>query len=67
MLTKLKYLQDLFDSEPNDATAVHNDEQLSSPLKEDYAPSLLAMNLKFDSAPLDDRSVVFSLFSHFAS
>ncbi|KAL8523767.1 hypothetical protein ACS0TY_013655 [Phlomoides rotata] len=49
--------QDLFDdSEPNGATAVQNDEQLSSPLKEDYAPSLLAMNLKFDSAPLDDSS-----------
>ncbi|KAI3464977.1 hypothetical protein Pfo_021640 [Paulownia fortunei] len=49
--------QDLFDdSEPNVATAVQNDEQLNSPLEEDFAPSLLAMNLKFDSAPVDDSS-----------
>ncbi|KAL6511746.1 hypothetical protein OROGR_021343 [Orobanche gracilis] len=49
--------QDLFDdSEPNGSTAVHNDYQLNNPFKEDFAPSLLAMNLKFDSAPVDDCS-----------
>lgn len=64
MLTMLKYLQDLFDdSEPNVATAVQNDEQLNSSSKEDYAPSFLAMNLKFDSAPLDDRLVCLAFLS----
>ncbi|KAL6511749.1 hypothetical protein OROGR_021346 [Orobanche gracilis] len=49
--------QDLFDdSEPNGSTAVHNDYQLNNPFKEDFAPSLLDMNLKFDSAPVDDCS-----------
>ncbi|KAL6574299.1 hypothetical protein OROHE_001203 [Orobanche hederae] len=49
--------QDLFDdSEPNGSTTVHNDYQLNNPSKEDFAPLLLAMNLKFDSAPVDDCS-----------
>ncbi|PIN08865.1 hypothetical protein CDL12_18551 [Handroanthus impetiginosus] len=49
--------QDLFDdSEPIAATAEQNDEQLNNHLEEDFAPSLLAMNLKFDSAPVDDNS-----------
>ncbi|KAK6131185.1 hypothetical protein DH2020_035072 [Rehmannia glutinosa] len=47
--------EDLFeDSEPNGTAAVQNDEQLNSPPEEDFAPPLLAMNLKFDSVPVDD-------------
>ncbi|KAL2455009.1 hypothetical protein Fot_57994 [Forsythia ovata] len=47
--------QDLFDdSQPSDNKAEQPDEQQDSPLEEDFAPSLLAMNLKFDSAPVDD-------------
>ncbi|CAI9763709.1 unnamed protein product [Fraxinus pennsylvanica] len=49
--------QDLFDdSQPSDKIAGQHDELQDSPLEEDFAPSLLAMNLKFDSAPVDDSS-----------
>lgn len=49
--------QDLFDdSQPSDNIAGQHDELQDSPLEEDFAPSLLAMNLKFDSAPVDDSS-----------
>ncbi|EYU45134.1 hypothetical protein MIMGU_mgv1a001679mg [Erythranthe guttata] len=49
--------QDLFDdSEPNVATATQNDDQLNSDSEEDFAPSLPSMNLKFDSALVDDDS-----------
>ncbi|XP_057793158.1 uncharacterized protein LOC131009766 [Salvia miltiorrhiza] len=49
--------QDLFDdSEPIGTTDVHNDQKPNSPLDEDFAPSLHAMNLKLDSVPVDDSS-----------
>ncbi|XP_042018321.1 claspin-like [Salvia splendens] len=49
--------QDLFDdSEPLDTTNVQNDEKPNNLLDEDFAPSLQAMNLKFDSVPMDDSS-----------
>ncbi|GER47945.1 WIP domain protein 5 [Striga asiatica] len=48
--------EDLFDVlEPNGITATASDEP-SSPLEEDFAPSLLTLNLKFDSAPVDDSA-----------
>ncbi|CAA3024783.1 Hypothetical predicted protein [Olea europaea subsp. europaea] len=48
--------QDLFDdSQPSINIVEKPDELQDSPLEEDFAPSLLAMNLKFDSAPVDDR------------
>lgn len=60
ILTKLRCLQDLFDdSEPIGATTVKDDEKPNSPLEEDFAPSLHAMNLKLDSGPVDDRLVDF--------
>ncbi|TXG52256.1 hypothetical protein EZV62_021425 [Acer yangbiense] len=49
--------QDLFsDSQTNGSKDEFSDETPSSPLEEVLAPSLLAMNLKFDSAPPDDDS-----------
>ncbi|KAI9199897.1 hypothetical protein LWI28_000147 [Acer negundo] len=49
--------QDLFpDSQTNGSKDELSDETPSSPLEEVLAPSLLAMNLKFDSAPPDDDS-----------
>ncbi|KAG6437986.1 hypothetical protein SASPL_102917 [Salvia splendens] len=49
--------QDLFDdSEPLGTTNVQNDEKPNNLLDEDFAPSLQAMNLKFDSVPMDDSS-----------
>ncbi|KAL1546718.1 claspin-like [Salvia divinorum] len=49
--------QDLFDdSEPLGTTNVQNDEKPNSILDDDFAPSLQAMNLKFDSVPMDDSS-----------
>lgn len=58
--TKLRCLQDLFDdSEPLDTTNVQNDEKPNNLLDEEFAPSLQAMNLKFDSVPMDDRLVEF--------
>ncbi|KAK2660506.1 hypothetical protein Ddye_007039 [Dipteronia dyeriana] len=49
--------QDLFpDSQTNGSKDEISDETPSSPLEEVLAPSLLAMNLKFDSAPPDDDS-----------
>lgn len=65
ILTKLRCLQDLFDdSEPMGATTEQDDEKPNSPLEEDFAPSLHAMNLKLDSGPVDDRLVGFSLSGH---
>ncbi|KAL3639209.1 hypothetical protein CASFOL_017116 [Castilleja foliolosa] len=49
--------EDLFDdSEPISTTVKQNDKLVNSPLEDDFAPSSLAMNLKFDSAPVDDSS-----------
>ncbi|GMJ02660.1 hypothetical protein like AT1G75150 [Hibiscus trionum] len=49
--------QDLFsDSQTSDSKDELPDETPSSPLEEVLAPSLLAMNLKLDSAPVDDIS-----------
>ncbi|CAA0831570.1 Unknown protein [Striga hermonthica] len=48
--------EDLFDDlEPNGIKAIASDEP-SSPMEEDFAPSLLTLNLKFDSAPVDDSA-----------
>ncbi|KAK6938803.1 hypothetical protein RJ641_032311 [Dillenia turbinata] len=45
---------DLFgDSQTSDLPL---DDKLGSPLEEEFAPSLLTMKLKFDSAPVDDDS-----------
>nr|KJB14520.1 hypothetical protein B456_002G128800 [Gossypium raimondii] len=47
--------QDLFsDSQTSDSKDELADETPNSPLEEVLAPSVLAMNLKLDSAPLDD-------------
>ncbi|XP_059284499.1 uncharacterized protein LOC132037875 isoform X1 [Lycium ferocissimum] len=49
--------QDLFDdSEPTVSKDERLDDPASSPLEEVMAPSLLALNLKFDSAPPDESS-----------
>ncbi|MCD7450104.1 hypothetical protein HAX54_003522 [Datura stramonium] len=49
--------QDLFDdSEPTGSKDEILDDLASSPLEEVMAPSLLALNLKFDSAPPDESS-----------
>ncbi|CAL1384278.1 unnamed protein product [Linum trigynum] len=49
--------QDLFDSQTSDSKDEMLDETPRSPLEEVLAPSLLAMNLKFDSVcPLDSGS-----------
>ncbi|XP_015884621.3 uncharacterized protein LOC107420235 [Ziziphus jujuba] len=49
--------QDLFsDSQTSDAKDDQMNETPSSPLEETFAPSILVMNLKFDSAPHDDVS-----------
>lgn len=49
--------QDLFDdSEPTGSKNEILDDPASSPLEEVMAPSLLALNLKFDSAPPDESS-----------
>ncbi|KAJ8531954.1 hypothetical protein K7X08_011877 [Anisodus acutangulus] len=49
--------QDLFDdSEPTGSKDEMLDDPTSSPLEEVMAPSLLALNLKFDSAPPDESS-----------
>ncbi|KAJ9186605.1 hypothetical protein P3X46_002154 [Hevea brasiliensis] len=45
-----------FDSQTTESNDELSDEIPSSPLKEVMAPSLLAMNLKLDSAPPDDFS-----------
>ncbi|PNY17222.1 hypothetical protein L195_g013960 [Trifolium pratense] len=47
--------QDLFsDSEINEIKEEALNAKLNKPSEEVFAPSMLAMNLKFDSAPLDD-------------
>ncbi|GFS46505.1 hypothetical protein Acr_00g0102660 [Actinidia rufa] len=49
--------QDLFcDSQTSEGKDSMYNDQNNSPLEEVLAPSVLAMNLKFDSAPLDDVS-----------
>ncbi|XP_051123588.1 uncharacterized protein LOC127246338 isoform X2 [Andrographis paniculata] len=49
--------EDLFDdTEPNTATSGPDMEQANDALEEDSAPSLLPINLKFDSVPMDDSS-----------
>ncbi|KAK6939444.1 hypothetical protein RJ641_028975 [Dillenia turbinata] len=50
--------QDLFgDSQTSDkSNDLPLDDELGSPLEEEFAPSLLTMKLKFDSAPVDDDS-----------
>jgi hypothetical protein len=49
------YFQDLFsDSEINEIKEEALNAKLNKPSEEVFAPSMLAMNLKFDSAPLDD-------------
>ncbi|KAL3363240.1 hypothetical protein AABB24_012503 [Solanum stoloniferum] len=49
--------QDLFDdSEPTGSKDVILDDLVSSPSEEVMAPSLLALNLKFDSVPPDESS-----------
>lgn len=56
------YGQDLFpDSQTSGSEDDLLDETPSSPLEEVLAPSLLAMNLKFDSAPADDMYVFYLL------
>lgn len=48
--------QDLFDdSEPTGSKDEILDDLASSPSEEVMAPSLLALNLKFDSVPPDER------------
>lgn len=52
----LSICQDLFDdSEPAGSKDEILDDLASSPLEEVMAPSLLALNLKFDSVPPDER------------
>lgn len=48
-------MQELFlDSQSSEKKDDLPDETPKSPVEEVFAPSLLAMNLKFDSAPQDD-------------
>ncbi|CAK9142826.1 unnamed protein product [Ilex paraguariensis] len=55
--TPIDDTQDLFgDSQKSVGTDAVPDDQQNSPLEEVLAPSLLTMNLKFDSAPADDIS-----------